>query len=220
MTISGAGVILAPLSYEGVMSENIKMQNAWGWFPPYKGTPGRASEVALWEGGVVYRATQDQMRRADGRGWVWLTDSVHTTSNRQAIAADTRTEITIDGLGAATDTRFRDGLSLDVWADDKLRPQAVGETYLIRLQMKISPTASSAGEYYEIDLDVGGALGVIWEASNSMVKGQSVTDFISVTIPVFCLETFFANGGSFNFTGSVGVQLWDKAILIQRMSQP
>jgi hypothetical protein len=196
------------------------LQDSWQWLTPYKGTPPRTSEVTLWDDGNLYRATQDQMRRADGRGWVWITDGTNTSGNKQSITADTRTLITIDGEGAATDTRFRDGLSLAVWSDDALRPQDTGETYMLRLQMKISPTTSSAGEYLELDLDVGGDLGIIWQNSQTIPKGQGVTDFISVSIPVFCLETFFTNGGQFYFTSSVPVNLWDKAIMIQRMSQP
>ncbi len=202
------------------MAENKNLADDWRWFQPYRGVPSRDAEVALWEGGKVYRTTQDQMRRADGRGWLWLTDSVHTSDSKQAVTADTKTRITIDGEGAATDTRFRDGLPISVWAGDTLTPQAVGETYLLRLQMIVSPTASSTGEYFRLHLDISGDLGVVWEATRPLLKGQGNEDFISAAIPIFCLETFFANGGEFYFTPSVGVNLWDKAIMIQRMRQP
>lgn len=202
------------------MSQNTRLSDDWPWFPPYNGTPSAAAEVPLWENGRVYRATQAQMRRADGRGWLWYTDATHTAASKQSISADARTLFTVDGAGAATDTRFRDGLPVSVWASNTLQPQAAGESYSLRLQYKAQPAVSGAGEYITLQLDIGGTLATIYEETRPILKGSSVVSSFVYAIPVFCLETFFANGGQFYVTPSANITLWDKAIFILRTSQP
>lgn len=203
------------------MAANTNIQDDWQWFPDYQGPLTNGDQFIIVKDGVSYKATREQVRQGMGLGWVWYTDSQHTSAAKQSITADTRTLITINKLGAATETRFRDGIPVETYNSNTLFPQAVGETYELRLQFKISPTASSAGEYIVVDLDIGdGGSVLIYESTRPLAKGQGVTDFVTLPIPIFCLETFFANGGKFYITPSVGIQLWDKAIFIQRVSQP
>jgi hypothetical protein len=203
------------------MAAHTSIQDSWQWFPEYKGALANGDEFIVMKGGKAYRASREQVRQGMGLGWVWYTDSVHTSDSRQTITADTRTLITIDQLGAGSEIRFKDGIPAETYSNNTLYPQAVGETYELRLQFKLSPTASSGGEYIVVDLDIGsGAPDLIYEEARALVKGQSVTDPIMLTIPIFCLEKFFFNGGKFYITPSIGIELWDKAIFIQRVSQP
>ena len=203
------------------MASNIDIQDTWRFFPEYQGPVSTGDGFIIMKDGKAYKATREQVRQGMGLGWLWYTDSVHTTSNRQAITAGTRTLITIDKLGAATDTRFQDGIPLETYDNNTLYPQAVGETYSLRLQFKISPTASATGQYINIELDIGdGGSVIVYNQTRPTAKGQGVTDLVTLPIPIFCLETFFANGGKFYIIPSVGIDLWDKAIFIQRVSQP
>lgn len=203
------------------MSANTDIQDSWRFFPEYQGPLTNGDQFIIMKDGKAYKATREQVRQGMGLGWLWYTDSLHTTSNRQTILADARTLITIDKLGAATETRFQDGIPLETYNNNTLYPQAVGETYELRIQFKISPTAAATGQYLNLELDIGdGGSVIVYEESRPMVKGQGVTDLVTQPIPIFCLETFFANGGKFYITPSVGIEMWDKAIFIQRVSQP
>lgn len=203
------------------MSANTTIQDSWEFFPEYKGPLTNGDQFIIMKHGVAYKATREQVRQGMGLGWLWYADSVHTTSNRQAITAGTRTLIRIDKLGVATEVRFKDGIPIETYDNNTLYPQAVGETYELRLQFKLSPTASATGQYINLELDIGdGGSVVVYEATRPTAKGQGITDSNTFAIPIFCLETFFANGGKFYITPSVGIELWDKAIFIQRISQP
>lgn len=199
------------------MSANSEIADDWTWFPEYQGILAADAELIAMQGGKAYRVTQANLRRSIGLGWAFYADSVHTSSNKQSISAGVRTQITIDKLGDLTETRFRDGLPDGVWAGNKIVPQSIGESYMVRLQFRASEDTSSSGQYLTIELDIGS---VIWSDTVALAKGQGVEQYISLAIPIFCLETFYANGGAFYVTPSDDVQIWNKFVMLQRISQP
>lgn len=171
--------------------------------------------------GAAYKATQAQLSRADGQGWVWIVDSEHTSSNKQSISSDTRTQLTIDGLGADSFSDYRDGLPADIWSNDKFNPAAVGESYLIRLQFMLTQTQGGNNHYADISLDIGdGDSNIIWDSTYSMIKGQGVEAFVTFAIPVFVREGFYTNGGRFFIEATRNIDIWDRRIMIQRLSMP
>lgn len=203
------------------MSQNTRISDDWGWFPPLMGTPKSSDEVILVRDGTTYKATQEQMSRADGQGWVWLVDSINTSENKQSISSGTRTQLTINGLGSDTSIEYRDGLPPNIWSDDKFKPSAVGESYLIRLQFMLTQTQSGNNHYADISLDIGdGGSNIIWDSTYSIIKGQGVEAFVSFAIPVFVRDGFYNNGGRFFIEATRNIEIWDRRIMIQRLSKP
>lgn len=203
------------------MAQNHEIANDWGWFPSLMDTPRHTDEVMLMRDGQAYKATQKQLMQADGQGWVWYVDSANTSSNKQSISSGVNTQITIDKLGGDTFTEYRDGLPADIWNNNTFNPQAVGESYLLRLQFMITQTQGGNDHYADVSLDIGGGeSNVIWTSTYSMIKGQDVSAFVSFTIPVFVRESFYYNGGKFYIEASSNIDIWDRRIMIQRMSQP
>lgn len=200
------------------MSENREIANDWGWFPPYGGTPLSSDETIIVSEGVAYRATMQQMRRADGRGWVNIADAAHTEVSPQSITSGNRTLLTLDALGATTNYDYRDGIPTDVWSGDKFHAQASGETYMLRLTMIVDPATGASGNYLDLEVDIGSPIGQIYQTVTPLLKGAASR--FSFAIPIFALNTFLANGAEFYVTSNVNCDIWGKALFIQRMSQP
>lgn len=174
------------------------------------------------------RAADMLIRLDDGRerrtkydgGWLYFTDSVHTSSNKQSITANTLTHITIDGIGTNTTTTFRRGIPLDVWANSTLQPNATGEVFDINLTFMVSK-ASSTATYVEVDVNIGAGFSQFaFRDRRPLTKGSGVEDFVffSGFLPVTPLMG--AYGARFFVNPSEDVTIWDKAITIQRTHSP
>lgn len=201
------------------MTANYTIEDDWSHFPQYAGALAETGEFIVVDGGMSFRVSMRQVRQGVGLGWGNFSDSANWADNKLTVSSETRTLYTVDGLFSLTETRFIDGLTSAVWSGNKITPQAVGETYIARLTFQASKATSSTGSYLTVDLDVGFD-DPIFAQYVLLIKASGATQNISVTIPIFCLETFFANGGSFYITPSEQLQVWNKSIFIQRISQP
>ena len=153
-------------------------------------------------------------------GWLNYADATHTEGSPQSVTADTSTLMTIDGAGGGTEQRFRRGIDTDVWSGNTLRPQAVGESYLARVTMKVAKATSNATTL-ELDLGIGTDWGtIIADERKPLTKGQGVTDNMSFTFPIYCMETFGKPGGRFYLLATENVTVWAKSIFIQRLFTP
>lgn len=155
-------------------------------------------------------------------GWVNITDSQYTQAAPRSIIAGTRAQITIDGLGAATNRAFAAGLGLDVWSGDRFRPAAMGEAYNLRLTLTIAKSTSSGGDYAQIEADIGTDAAPFISAAQSLplVKASGAPTIATISAPFFYLDTFGRNGARIFITPSVDVTIWGAAIFIQRTFQP
>lgn len=82
-----------------------------------------------------------------------------------------------------------------------MRPRAVGEAYIIRLNLEAERLTTGNDELI-VELDIGGSVGVIYRTT-STVSLSGVRSH-SFEIPVFCLSTFVANGGALYLTTQGG----------------
>lgn len=180
-------------------------------------------------------ATEDNKRAADmlirlddGRerrtgydgGWLYFTDSVHTSSNKQAVTAETLTHVTIDGAGAESTTDYRRGIPLDVFGNSTIQPFATGEVYNINLTFRASKSTSQQ-LYVEIDVGIGSDYGtMIARDRRSLTKGSGVDDFLFFNGTLFVTPAFARYGARFFLFSSENVSVWDKAILLQRTHSP
>lgn len=180
-------------------------------------------------------ATEDNKRAADmlirtddgierrapyNGGWLYLHDATHTESNKQAITADTLTHFTVDGLADDSTTEFRRGIPLDVFGDSTIQPQATGETYNINLTFRASKATSTA-TFVEIDVGIGSDYStIIARDRRSLTKGSGVEDFVFFNGTLFVTAPFGAYGARFYINPSENLQIWDKAILLQRTHSP
>lgn len=180
-------------------------------------------------------ATEDNKRAADllirlddGRerrtgydgGWLYFTDSVHTSENKQSVTAETLTHVTIDGEGDGTETQYNRGVPLDVFGNSTIQPFAAGEVYNINLTFRLSKSTSTAA-FIEIDVGIGSDYStMISRDRRSIPKSSAVEDFLFFNGTLFVTDAFARYGARFFLFASENVSVWDKAILLQRTHSP
>ena len=173
-------------------------------------------------GAEVIIRTDDGLERRTGYdgGWLYFQDATHTVGSKQAISAGVETVISIDGLGGGSEAEFRRGVPLDVWSNNTLQPQASGETYEINLTFQVSK-ASSSETYIEIDVMIGENYDVlVAQDKRPLIKGSGVTDFVFFNGTLFVTDPMGEHGARFFLNCSQDVNVWNKAIYIQRTHSP
>jgi hypothetical protein len=170
---------------------------------------------------LIIRTDAGEERRTgyDG-GWLYYHDDTHTVSNKQAISADTETLLSIDGAAAESDTSFRQGMPLDVWSSNTLQPQATGEVYTVSIDFKLDK-ATSAQTIVSITGKIGSGYSTsITDERKPLTKGSDIQDFIVFDKTLFVTNAFGSDGLRFFLTFDEDVNVWDKAIFIQRTHSP
>lgn len=155
-------------------------------------------------------------------GWINAADSQYTQGAPHTIIAGVRTQITIDGLGASTNIAYANGMHLDVWSGNVFRPAALGEAYIVRLTSIIAQTNSGSGAYITFEIDIGtpGVQFIAAAQGIPLLKGQGVATQLTISEPLFCLDTFGLNGAKLYITPSVDITMWNAAIFVQRTFKP
>ena len=186
----------------------------WSEIPDATEDNKRASDMIICTDDGVERRT-----KYDG-GWLYLHDATHTVDNKQSAPADTLTHFTVDGLADDSTTDFRRGIPLDVFGDSTIQPQATGETYNINLTFRASKATSTA-TFIEIDVGIGSDYTtMIARDRRSLTKGSGVDDFVFFNGTLFVTAPFGAYGARFYINPSENLQIWDKAIMLQRTHSP
>jgi hypothetical protein len=149
-------------------------------------------------------------------GWATYVDTTHTVGSPQVLSAGTRTQWTNDA-GTKNET-YRPGVT-PMWSSNKITPSRIGEAYTLRVDFIINPAATNGLCTVEVDIgsDPFGASSVpILNDTFSLVKG-AIAQSISRTYTIFCLDTFFANGGAVAITCDKAADVYDKRITLVRI---
>lgn len=148
-------------------------------------------------------------------GWANYADSQYTSGSPLNVN-NTRTQITINGLAAGTNTDYSVADTI-WWANNTFSPVVIGESYILRLSFKAVPSTPSDKFDIELQIDTGN---LIYVQTLEMNKGSGVEQRYSVVVPVYCLATFLANGGKFFINTVNNIDFYEFSILIQRLSIP
>lgn len=156
------------------------------------------------------------------QGWEMVEDGLVTTPS---IVVDTsNTKLTIDDEDETNNTnsdylpRIIRGTG-NLWnrSTHRINPIAEGDTYDLRVNLTIAAT-SGTPEVLTCMLDIGSTTSptiVVAEDSRSINKTAPFT--MTFDFPVFCLNTFFTNGGQiFLKTKAGSVTIEDRSILLVR----
>lgn len=200
------------------MSVNHLIENNWDEFPDFDGSPSNGDKVVVVSDGVAYKTKVSDLIRSGGGGWGNYTDATHTIGSPQSVISSTRTLVTIDGAGGATNTEYINDLPSNLWSSNKIHPETIGETYLIRISLIVDPATGSSNHYMDIELDIGGGIGVIAGHTQILIKASASR--YTITLGIFCLSTFVANGGEIYVTPSVNCDIYGKEIYLNRIYKP
>lgn len=155
------------------------------------------------------------------QGWGQFADTDTTVGTpSQNIATGVRTQWTNDG-GFTNLQKNPSDLVNPLWdtSTNKIVPIAAFDTYNIRIGFKVENYAGTAPKI-DIDLDIGGGIGVITQTTIPLLKGGAEQSIL-VSLPVFTGTTFLANGGTINvtYTGTGTCDIFGSTLLIVRESK-
>lgn len=155
------------------------------------------------------------------QGWSQWEDSRTTVGTpTQTLTAGARTKLINDG-GTLTIQKNPSDLVSAMWntTTNKHVPIAENDIYHIRLSF-YAENYAGATPYIEVELDIGGSVGVIMGRDMSLRKGGAA-QFMSLSFPVFSGSTYLANGGEFYLTyqGTGTCDIYKTSLLIVRESK-
>ena len=147
-------------------------------------------------------------------GWGQYSDATYTSVSPLTIASTTA-QLTCDGSGTQTVTSYLPG-GAALWdtSTNKITPQTGFDFYIVRVTFDADP--STANDYFDLSLDIGGAIGTIWQETRGFIKGVTAHKF-SFTIPVYTGATFVANGGQLDLTTSGTIGFYDIGITVAKV---
>jgi len=176
----------------------------------------------------IASATANQVYIADGagsgswsvsvpqpHGWIYYKDG-----DAAQTFGTSPSKLTLDGATSILNTYAPSGVA-DLWdtTNDLITPAALGDSYVVRLDLPITARSGSPNKL-TIQLDIGGLVTI----SNSILTEELLVTGtapynISTTMSIFTLTDFLANGGQFFLNVDTGsVDITEPAIFITRTS--
>lgn len=157
--------------------------------------------------------------RSNNTGWAHYFDSTYTSGSPLALSSGVRTKVTIDGLGAGTDNSNVAVGDTDYWntTTNKITPTALNDVYAVTFRFKA--TTSSPNPYFDLDFDIGGAVGVASSITEEVLKGSSAVNWFEESSNFHVSSTFLANGAEIYFNSSATINVYDMNIMIIKIHQ-
>ena len=129
-------------------------------------------------------------------------------------------KLIINGLHATTNEAYlpktiRGTGSLWNSTTNRITPVSVGDSYIVRLTMELTALTGTPDEL-TVDLDIGSDVTPSIVVASEYVNITGFSSFnLTVTFPIFCLDTFIANGAQiFMSVNSGSITLVNPAIFI------
>lgn len=157
-----------------------------------------------------------------GAGYGVWEDSVYTESNKRNILANTRTQLTIDGLGSRTYLGQLKTLQANLWSSNTIHPDKVGDSYSARLNLEMTRHSNSSGQYVTFQMDIGtvGSPINVLTVREPLLKASGATQYITLSDVIFSLDTFKANGAKIYITSTEEIDIWNALIFLRRDYTP
>lgn len=148
-------------------------------------------------------------------GWAQYSDNVYTVGSPLVINSGVTTALTNNGATSII-TQLPTGVT--GWVNTstgKITPQNDGDFYDVEIRFKAK--SSSPSGRIKVDLNIGGAMGIIREQRVEVADGVGIEQFIAVPMMVFSGSTFVANGGTVSITSLVGnTSIYDITYVVNR----
>ena len=135
-------------------------------------------------------------------GWGRYLDSTYTSGSPLSILSGVRTTLTNNAV-SKIETQLPIGVA--TFFDEttqKITAINDGDAYTMSIRFKAKMSVNSG--YFDIDLDIGGALGIISQESIVFTRGSGTEQRFDIDLTVFSGATFVANGGTLSVTPKNG----------------
>ena len=148
-----------------------------------------------------------------GGGYAVFFDETYTNASPLLIDTTPQT-LKID---AASSILSYAGPGAANWWDEttnRFRPDVIGSSFDFRVNFLARPLV--ANRDIRLELDIGGALGVIWGADRTLSRQAGVAVNKAFDSIIYCLDTFVANGGRFLISATGPVEIFDLSLVFRR----
>ena len=147
-------------------------------------------------------------------GWVQVTDGQYDTATRYSIPQGIRTKIPNNSADVLNVTNLFGATTLWNSVTNKFENDNSGDSFNMRVQFVANPSLNNRD--LTLELDIGGAQGVIWSKTIQLARGAGTNNRITENIHFYTLNTFIANGGELYLTCDSDVDVFDIRFLIER----
>ena len=135
-------------------------------------------------------------------GWASYVDNQYTVGSPLSITSGTTVTLTNNAA-----TTITSNLPIGVTAfynnsTSKITPAGIGDAYGISIRFKAK--SSSASDYFDFGIDVGGSVGVIFKQTKAFLKGANTEMSFDINVNAYTLSTFVSNGGLIKITAGNG----------------
>lgn len=169
-------------------------------------------EVIVYQDGEPVTCQIQQIRAT---GWAFYDDSEYTEASPLNVNNDV-SQVTIDSLGSFTERRYLPYGVHDLWVNDKIDPENIGDTYSFRLDL--TAKAGSNADKFRLYVDIGdGGVVEILSQTFEINKNTGQTEDFSYSVPIFTLGTFNANNGKIMIETDNDIDFYNMGIFIQRI---
>lgn len=151
-------------------------------------------------------------------GWASYEDSQYT-SGAPLNSSNANTQLTINGLGAGTNTTYLPVGVTEFWntTSNKIVADELGDAYDVRLDFKADP--ATASDYAEIVFDIGDGGGTVPVVSRTITFAKTGASSFSIGFPIAALASFMTNGCKIYIdTSGSGdaIDIYDISLFIKR----
>lgn len=150
-----------------------------------------------------------------GSGWALYTDTQYSSGSPLVISQGTTVDLP-NNAGSKDEGSLPTG-SPPLYDGTRIWPNSINDTYDVRVTFKASTSSGSNGGF-NVSLDISEAGDdSITVASQPirMLRGSNVVQTYTVNFPVFCKETFKANGGLLRIESVTGnLTMYDVSLFL------
>lgn len=150
-------------------------------------------------------------------GWATYADTEHTDVSPLSVAANTPFLWTVNAGTVIEDYR-PDPTAF--WDNDRIRPPNRGAAFGLRLDMRVNPDTSNGTVFFKLDIGtdpLGGSSISIVERAQRLARG-SADQPVSVGFPIYCYDTFLANGGAIVCEIDRASDVYNKSVTLVRLN--
>lgn len=144
-------------------------------------------------------------------GWANYADNAKTSGAPLVVSSATRTQLTNNGLGGATDESRLPG----IWNEStgKLDSTLITAGDYYDLRLIFSCKAAGTTDKILIDIDTGS---VVLSQHYQLLNPSNATNVIMLTAPLFADAALAANGATIYATPSASTSVWDIGVLVSK----
>lgn len=142
----------------------------------------------------TWAETNSLLTRVNKMGWEICDDTLYTSGSPLAVN-NSRVQLTCNGLGSNSNNTYLPAGVSELWntTTNKIESDSAGNAFDVRIQFTADPSAVSST--IDLELDIGTGAPDIVISSQTVIAPKGTSPFAaSVSIPLFSLSTFVANG--------------------------